>query len=119
MTARKDVAADHARGFTWRGLRFSPPLPTEGDEGFYTTEPITLGDDARTAEWKVRRTRSAWHARLRIGADRYPGVGATREQALAAAEAEAVNVATLIVAMLPEASSPAARKKRPRVKRKG
>ena len=96
------VSASKVRpgGFTWRGIAFSPPHRSEPD-GFYSNTPISIGEDERTADWKVRQTRSAWHARLRIGADRYPGVGETREAALEAAAAEAHNAAAFIVAMLP------------------
>lgn len=101
------------RGFTWRGIRFAPPAAAEGEAGFYSSAPIEVAED-RVADWKVHRPKSAWHARLRIGAERYPGVGETREQALEMAATEAANVATYIVAMLPAASPPAPRKKRPR-----
>lgn len=94
-------------GFTWRGIRFSPPGRTEPG-GFYKSGPIEL-DAHRTGDWKVHCPKTVWHARLRIGSDRHPGVGATREQALEDAAAEAQNVATYIVAMLPAARELAAR----------
>lgn len=101
------------KGFVWRGIRFSPPAPAEGAAGFYSSEPFEVAE-GRVADWKVHRPKAAWHARLRIGHERYPGVGETREQALDMAAAEAANVATYIVAMMPPASSPAPRKRRPR-----
>lgn len=90
-------------GFVWRGIRFAAPVGPELGQ-FYSGPTIEIGelrDELRAADWKVRRTLSAWHARLRIGADRYPGVGATAVEALEMALAEAANVATYIVAMLP------------------
>jgi hypothetical protein len=99
-------------GFTWRGIKFSPPQATDpGAGGFYSSEIIGIADD-RTADWKVHRPKTVWHARLRIGAERYPGVGETRAQALEAAAAEAQNVAAFIVAMLP--AGPPARELAPR-----
>jgi hypothetical protein len=101
-------------GFTWRGIKFTPPAPTD-ERGFYSSEAIEIGEDGRAADWKVHRPKTVWHARLRIGADRFPGVGETREQALDAAAAEARHVAGFIVAMLPAESAPAApRRKRAR-----
>jgi hypothetical protein len=100
------------QGFTWRGLRFSPPVIERG--GFYKSIPIELADD-RTAEWKVQCLEPhAWHARLRIGGDRFPGVGATPAEALEAAAAEAQNVAAFIVAMLPASSPTRQSKRKPR-----
>jgi hypothetical protein len=95
--------------FSWRGIKFYPP---EGNEpgGFYSSEPIEVAPD-RVAEWKVHRPKTAWHARLRIGGDRYPGVGETPAQALEMAAEEAANAATYIVAMLPAARELAGRKK--------
>ena len=98
------------RRFVWRGIRFAPPAAAEGPGGFYSNIPISIGEDERAADWKVCQTRSTWYARLRIGADRFPGVGATREAALDAAAAEAQNVAAFIMAMLPPTSSPTARR---------
>jgi hypothetical protein len=96
---RKGVPPGPER-FTWRGIRFSPPDRTE-PRGFYKSTPIELADD-RTAEWKVQCLEPhAWHARLRIGGDRFPGVGATPAAALEAALVEAANTATYIVAMMP------------------
>lgn len=109
VRALRKGAEPGPEGFTWRGIEFSPPAGTEPG-GFYSSAWIELADE-RTAEWKVHCPKSVWHARLRIGADRYPGVGETREQALDAAAAEAQNVAAFIVAMLPPASSPATPKK--------
>lgn len=107
-------------GYRWRGLEFSPPPKSEGERGMWSTVPISLGEDGRAADWKFHKPKSVWHARLRIGADRYPGVGTTPAEALAMAEAEATSMATFIVAMLPEQSSPApASKPSRRAGRKG
>jgi hypothetical protein len=100
-------------GFTWRGIDFAPPAPAAGPAGFYTSAPIEVAPD-RIAEWKVHRPKGTWHARLRIGGERYPGVGATAAAALDDAAAEARNVATYIVAMLPEARELRGRKAPPR-----
>lgn len=113
VRALRRAAEPGPEGFTWNGIAFSAREGTEPG-AFHSSPTIELADD-RTAEWKVHRPKTVWHARLRIGAERYPGVGETREQALEAAAAEAANVATFIVAMLPAASSPAPRRsKRPR-----
>lgn len=90
---------DQIRGtFTWRGLIFRPvpALP-----GFWRTELMTLsspdGRAERSADWKVQQLKSAtWHARLRVGADRFPGRGESPEQALDAAAAEARPVLRLM-----------------------
>lgn len=119
VRALRTAAEPGPEGFTWRGIKFSPPAPDAAADGFYASDWIALGDDERSAEWKVRRTKSAWHARLRIGADRYPGVGATAAEALEAAAAEASNVAAFIVTMLPASSPPAAPKKGVRRASKG
>lgn len=94
-------------GFTWSGVRFSP---VEGRARVWASEPIDLDD--RSADWRVEQpiAGSGWHARLKIGADRFPGVGKSAAEALEGAAAEAQNVAALIVAMLPAASSPAPRR---------
>lgn len=113
MSARKAQGEPEPEGFTWRGIEFSPPAPAEGPSGFYSSAPVELAE-GRLADWKVHQPKTAWHARLRIGAERYPGVGATRAAALEAAAAEATTVAAFIVAMLPPASSPAPRKVRAR-----
>ena len=124
MSARKAVQrAPGPGGFTWRGIEFSPPARNEPD-GFYSNIPISLGEDDRAADWKVQRIgpasiSSRWHARLRIGADRYPGVGETREAALEMAAAEAANVAAFIVTMLPASEPPAQARKKRRAQRKG
>lgn len=115
MSARGGKAAHGRAGFTWRGIAFAPPESAEPG-AFYSSEPVELED--RSADWKVHQPKTAWHARLRIGAERYPGVGATAAEALEAAAAEAQNVAALIVAMLPAASSPGAGKQRARRPRK-
>jgi hypothetical protein len=100
VTARRAKRAPGPEGFTWRGIAFSPPDASE-PRGFYKGATRELGD--RSAEWKVHQPKTVWHARLRIGADRYPGVGSTREAALDDAAREAANVAALIVTMLPRA----------------
>jgi hypothetical protein len=115
MGAAVTVSKRPPPGFVWRGIAFDPP-PRREPDGFYSNAPISIGEDERTADWKVRQTRSTWHARLRIGADRYPGVGATREAALEAAAAEAQNAAAFIVAMLPKGSSPALGKRKRAIK---
>jgi hypothetical protein len=110
MSARNGQGDPGHEVFTWRGIKFYPP---DGNEpgGFYSSKPIEVAPD-RVADWKVHRPKTVWHARLRIGAERYPGVGETPGQALEAAAAEAQNVAAFIVAMLPAPSSPRASKKR-------
>jgi hypothetical protein len=80
---------------------FSPPSSAfeAMGGGFYKSEPLDLG--GRSADWKVQPVRDSWHARLRVGIERYPGVGKTATAALEAAAAEAAQVATCIAAMLP------------------
>lgn len=95
-------------GYYWRGIEFCAPRASDLPAGFYSSVPITLGEDGRAADWKFHQPKTVWHARLRIGVDRYPGAGATPAEALDAAAAEAANVAAFIVAMLPPTSSPAA-----------
>jgi len=104
------------RGFTWRGLAFDAPWPGDEVGGFYSSPRIEL--EERSADWKCQRLAATWHARLRIGADRFPGVGATAAAALDAAAAEAANVAALIATMLPPGGAPGGSKKRPRRTRK-
>lgn len=113
MSGRGGKGEPGPQGFTWRGIKFSPPRPSAAADGFYSSETIEVDEDGRTAEWKFHQVNRApltatWHARLRIGADRYPGVGETPAQALEMACAEAANVATYIVAMLPAARELAA-----------
>lgn len=81
--------------FTWRGLEFNP-----AGAGFYASTLVRLGS-LRTAEWKVQRVGEYWHARLRIGSDRFPGTGATADEALDAAADEARSVASFIRRLLP------------------
>lgn len=108
MSARKGQREPGPEGFTWRGIKFTPP-PGGDPTGFFSSEPLVLGEDGRSADWKVQRVRPVerrnaperWAARLRIGAERYPGTGATHTEALHAAAGEAANVAAFIVAMLP------------------
>lgn len=107
-------------GFTWRGIELQP---VDGAERTWASAAIDLG--GRTGSWRVEQPAEggAWHARLRIGADRFANWGSTAAGALAAAAGEAANVATYIVAMLPsgdlpglhEATAPR-RSKRPRRK---
>lgn len=91
-------------GFTWRGIKL---VPVEGLPRTWASSPsIDLGD--RGGDWRVEQplAEGGYHARLRIGRDRYPGVGATAAEALTAAAGEAALVATFIVAMLPEGKLP-------------
>lgn len=110
MSARK--VALTADRFVWRGIEFTRPVGS-APGAFYSSPTIEVADD-RTAEWKVHQPKTGWHARLRIGGDRYPGAGETPTDALEAAAAEAANVATYIVAMLPAARELALPKKRAR-----
>lgn len=121
MNRRKQPTAPGPEGFSWRGIRFEPP---SDPGGLYSSTPIEL--DHRTGDWKCQAVRREvrldsppvhWHARLRIGSDRFPGVGATREAALDAATAEAQSVAAFIVAMLPPASAPQPIRERSRIRR--
>lgn len=111
MSARGGQGDPGHEVFTWRGIKFYPPGGNEPG-GFYSSEQIGVADD-RTADWKVHRPKTAWHARLRIGAERYPGVGETPAQALEMAAVEAANAATYIVALLPAAPELVGRKKPP------
>lgn len=88
--------------FTWRGLLFlpEPTLP-----GFWRAAPAQLGD-GRTADWKVQRAGSSWYARLRVGADRFPGRGPDPGTALDSAAAEALVVAGFIQQLLPASVIP-------------
>jgi hypothetical protein len=110
------VARTSSGGFRWRGIEFSRPVGAE-PSAFYSSEPIVLSED-RAGEWRVQQVNGgAWHARLRIGGDRFPGVGETAAAALDAAAAEASSVATYIIALLPRPwtlGSPAPASKRPR-----
>lgn len=109
MTAR----VPGPNGFTWRGIKL---VPVPGLARTWASSPsVDLGD--RGADWRVEQplAGSGWHARLRIGIDRYPGVGKSAIEALESAEVEAANVATYIAAMLP-APRELARAKRPRRK---
>lgn len=102
VSARGGKGDPGGRPFSWRGIEFAPPS-ADVAHAFYSSEPITVAGD-RTADWKVQRLRgepARWAARLRIGAERYPGTGATHVEALHAAAGEASNVAAYIVAMLP------------------
>ena len=118
MSARGGKGDPEGATFTWRGIEFKP---LDGHPGMYENDAIDVADD-RAAGWRVEGVRTAmgaparWHARLRIGADRFPGVGQTPAEALEMAAAEAANVATYIVAMLPPASSPPARATRARAR---
>lgn len=106
------------KGFTWRGIELRPI--GGGAVRTWASEPIDL--DGRAGGWRVEQPAEggAWHARLRIGADRFANWGSTAAGALAAAAGEAANVATFIVAMLPEGELPGheatapRRSKRPR-----
>jgi hypothetical protein len=91
-------------GFTWRGVELRPV--EGGAVRTWASTPIDLG--GRAADWRVEQPAEggAWHARLRIGADRFANWGSTAAGALAAAAGEAANVATFIVAMLPEGELP-------------
>jgi hypothetical protein len=86
--------------FVWRGIEFAPSTRAAA-AGYYSSAPSSAGD--RSADWSCQRLEAIWHARLRIGGDRFPGVGATAELALEDAAREAANVAALIVTMLPRA----------------
>jgi hypothetical protein len=118
VSARKGREPGPA-GFTWRGIKFAP-LPDAAN--LYGSASIEVADD-RSANWRCERLAGAaggWHARLKIGGDRFPGVGKTHTEALEAAAGEASNVATYIVAMLPpggglrEVADRAASKREPR-----
>lgn len=100
MSARK-TREPGPEGFTWRGIELLPV-----GERAWTSGSIELGD--RTANWHLEQPAEggAWHARLRIGSDRFAMWGSTAAGALAAAAGEAANVATFIVAMLPEGELP-------------
>lgn len=120
VSALRKGADPDGKAFTWRGIEFQPPDASD-PTGFYSAAPIEVADD-RTAEWKVHKPKTAWHARLRIGSERYPGVGTTAVDALEDAAREAANVATYIVAMLPaarELAAPAKRTRTPTKSRKG
>lgn len=65
-------------GFTWRGIKL---VPVEGLPRTWASSPsIDLGD--RGGDWRLEQplAEGGYHARLRIGNDRFPGVaaGATR-----------------------------------------
>lgn len=83
--------------FTWRDIEFTPEptLP-----GFYRSARLVFRDH-RSADWRVQLAGESWHARLKVGADRFPGRGATAEEALDAAAAEAREVCRLVRKMLP------------------
>ena len=89
-------------GFTWRGIKFLPRPDGAGLCDLYMSETVELAG-GRSANWRVERQPCAlaWHARLKIGPDRFPGIGKSHTAALHAAAAEAANVASFIVAMLP------------------
>lgn len=80
MTARKPLE--------WRGIELPP---VEHLPRVWQSMPIELDD--RGADWRVEQPLEggAFHARLRIGADRFPGVGKTAPAALEAAAGEACN----------------------------
>lgn len=91
--------------FTWRGveLRPEPTLP-----GFYRSKRVTLGE-LLSADWRVTKLREGaeqrWHARLRIGAERFNGNGETAEAALDAAADEARGVAAFIRRLVPKGAA--------------
>lgn len=92
--------------FVWRGVAFAPVASAAAVGGFYSSPSVAVAGD-RSADWKCERLQTVWHARLRIGGDRFPGVGATAELALDAAAEEALQVATLIAGLVPvEGASP-------------
>ena len=88
--------------FTWQGIEFTPE--TSLGDGFYRSPDIRL-TDTRSSNWKLQKIgdgpEQRWHARLRIGADRFPGKGGTAEEALEAAAAEARRVAGFIGKLVP------------------
>lgn len=90
-------------GFTWRGIRLQP---VEGAVRTWASATIDVGD--RAADWRVEQPAEggAWHARLRVGRDRFACWGSTAPGALTAAAGEAMNVASFIAAMLPEGDLP-------------
>ena len=81
---------------TWRGMVLQP----EHNPGFWRSTPVPV-TEFRTADWKVHKAGSSWFARLRVGADRFPGRGATPEAALDDAAKEARLVMKFIRALLP------------------
>ena len=88
--------------FTWRGVELAPEPSMPG---FYRSKRVHLGE-LLSADWRVTKLREGpeqrWHARLRIGADRFSGRGETAEAALDAAAAEARGVAAFIRRLVPK-----------------
>lgn len=102
--------------FTWRGIEFTPQRSLS--EGGIYRSPQTKLSDFRSTDWKCQRVGDRWHARLRIGGDRFPGTGSTAEEALDEAAAEARLVAGYVRRLLP-ASFPAPKGIRARRARRG
>jgi hypothetical protein len=84
----------------WRGVAFAPVATATAGLGFFSSPSVAVAGD-RSSDWKCQRLQTVWHARLRIGGDRFPGVGATPELALDAAAEEAIHVASLISGLVP------------------
>lgn len=85
-----------AEPITWRGVELEPHPAT----GFYRSASSKLSE-LRAGDWALERVGESWHGRLRIGRDRFVGVGDTPEAALDAAAGEARRVASFIRRMLP------------------
>ncbi len=86
------------KAIVWRGITLRPE---PGAAGMYRSEQTRI-NDYRTADWKAHQAGATWYARLRVGADRFPGRGDTAEAALDAALAEARLIARFIRAMSPK-----------------
>lgn len=91
--------------FTWRGIRFT----ADPHEPNGWRSRIRALDAERTADWKVSTTSGGptFFARLRVGADRFPGRGNTASEALDAAAAEARLVLRLMKVALGHVDAPA------------
>lgn len=98
--------------FTWRGIRFTDdPHVSNG-----WRSKVKALDCDRTADWKVSEAASGrtFFARLRVGADYFPGRADTVSGALDAARDEAGLILRLIDVMLPRVAARRVRAERAR-----